>query len=205
MRTQDRRVRFAPLDLALPNSKLQFLDLFRALGIPSSFSNERVRSVSHSFGAIPDQGGTKTWFHFLCKEISISEDSKNGPQVAYHRRANPLARDSPNHIRLPQADYSYLRSGFFLRTTADAGTTLACFGASPRVEARLREFRAHSSRDDAIAEPYLLLDLIIDGLFQDVDDNVWNMHTVFGALEHNGIREYYDDIDVHDYDITTAV
>ncbi|RYP55739.1 hypothetical protein DL769_010059 [Monosporascus sp. CRB-8-3] len=178
------RIVFAPLDLALPNSKLQFLDLFRVLGIPSSFSNERVHSVSHSFGAISDQEGTNTWFHFLCKNISISNDSGNGPEVAYHRGADPLARDSPSHIRLPQADYSYLRSGFFLRTTADAGTTLACFGASPQVRARLQEFIAHSSRNDAIAEPYLLLDLIIDGLFQDVDKIVWNMRTVFGALEH---------------------
>ncbi|RYO94508.1 hypothetical protein DL764_007827 [Monosporascus ibericus] len=155
MRTQDRRGRFAPLDLALPDSKFQFLDLFRVLGIPSSFSNERVQS-----------------------------DSGNGPNVAYHRGADPLARDSPSHTPLPQADYSYLRSGFFLRTTAGAGTTLACFGASPRVRARLREFMAHPSRKDAIAEPYLLLDLIIDGLFQDVDNNVWNMRTVFGSLEH---------------------
>ncbi|RYP11974.1 hypothetical protein DL767_011543 [Monosporascus sp. MG133] len=154
------------------------------LGIPSSFSNERVHSVSHSFGAIPDQGGTNTWFHFLCKNISISNDSGNGPEVVYSRGANPLARASPNHNPLPQADYSYLRSGFFLRTTADAGTTLACFGASPQVRARLQGFIAHSSRNDAIAEPYLLLDLIIDGLFKDVDDNVLNMGTVFGALEH---------------------
>ncbi|RYP82713.1 hypothetical protein DL770_005525 [Monosporascus sp. CRB-9-2] len=229
------RIVFAPLDLALPNSIFRLLDLFRVLGIPSSFSNERVHSVSHSFGAIPDQGGTNTWFHFLCKNISISNDSGNGPEVVYNRGADTLARDSPDHNPLPQADYSYLRSGFFLRTTADAGTTLACFGASPRVRARLQGFIAHSSRNDAIAEPYLLLDLIIDGLFQDVDDNVWNMGTVFGALEHltltlansryernigkkmpfvplhnvakhiNGVREYYDDIDVHEYDITTAI
>lgn len=89
------------------------------------------------------------------------------------------------HTPLPQADYSYVRSGFFLRTASGGGTTLTCFGASPHVESRLRRFIARSaSHNNAITEPYVLLDIVLDGLFHDVDDNVWKMNDVFGTFEH---------------------
>ena len=180
----DLKHRFAPLDLALPNTKTQILNLFEILGVPSAFSTERVKSVSHSFGAITDAGGTSTWFHFLCKNVNVS----NNPRklgVVYHAGADLSARQHSNgQAPLPQADYSYIRSGFFLRTTT-SGTTLTCFGATPHVRRRLHLLTSRTaSRRDVVSEPYVLLDIILDGLFHDVDDNVWSMNTVFGAFEH---------------------
>ncbi len=181
--------RLAPLDLPLPNSKTQFLDLFRVLNIPSAFSNERVNSVSHSFGTIADAEGTCTWFHFLCKNITVSNNNET-PGVTYFPGADHFARRHPtNHsvlqATLPQADYSYIKSGFCLRTTVDGGTTLVCFGATPPVEARLRTLTTRSAAcRDAIVEPYILIDTILDGLYHDVDRNVWNMNKIFGAFEH---------------------
>ena len=176
--------RFAPLDLALPSSRDGILDLFNILSIPSAFSTERVKSVSHSFAAIADADGTSTWFHFLCKNVSISNDPQNFG-VTYHAGADVSARRNPTRqAPLPQADYSYIRSGFFMRTTA-AGTTLTCFGATPNVRGLLHGFSGRTaSYHDAISEPYVLLDIVLEGLFHDVDDNVWNMNTVFGAFEH---------------------
>ena len=133
--------RFAPLDLALPSSRDGILDLFNILSIPSAFSTERVKSVSHSFAAIADADGTSTWFHFLCKNVSISNDPQNFG-VTYHAGADVSARRNPTRqAPLPQADYSYIRSGFFMRTTA-AGTTLTCFGLHLMFEAFCMDFLA---------------------------------------------------------------
>ena len=35
-----------------------------------------------------------------------------------------------------------------------------------------------------MVESYILLDLIMDGLYLEVDENVWSMNKIFGALEH---------------------
>lgn len=36
----------------------------------------------------------------------------------------------------------------------------------------------------ARAEPLVLLDLILEGLYIDIDTTLWNMGDVFGPLEH---------------------
>ncbi|KAK7751013.1 hypothetical protein SLS62_006998 [Diatrype stigma] len=181
---------FSPLDIPSPDFKHHFLNLFKVLNIPSCFGAERVSSVSHSFGAVGDaEGGTRTWFHFLCKNITVSNDRGN-PGITYHPGADLAAARHPplnssGQAPLPQADYSYVRSGFFLQTTPGGGTTLACFGCTPQVEARLKGFTARGDlHGDVSAEPYILLDIILDGLFQEVDGNVWKMNDVFGAREH---------------------
>ncbi|KAI0198084.1 hypothetical protein F4808DRAFT_463113 [Astrocystis sublimbata] len=180
------RIIFAPLDIPATTTRDSFLALFRGLGVPSSFSLERVNSVNHSFGAISDSLSTKTWFHFLCKNIAITQDVNTVPKITYHAGSDVGRRryGSCGQLPLPQADYSWVRSGYFLKTCEDGCTTLACFGATPRVRERLEDFIHGASIGRAVAEPYTLLDLILDGLWREVDQNVWNMNNVFGPLEH---------------------
>ncbi|KAJ2979196.1 hypothetical protein NUW58_g7265 [Xylaria curta] len=180
------RIIFAPLDLPAITTRDSFLALYRGLGVPSSFSLERVKSVSHSFGAISDSSSTRTWFHFLCKNISIVQEPGTSPRIAYNAGADAGSRryGHPGRPPLPQADYSWLRSGYFLRTYENGCTTLACFGATLRVREQFEAFVRGDSVGDAIAEPYILLDLILDGLWREVDQQVWNMNDVLGPLEH---------------------
>lgn len=92
-------------------------------------------------------------------------------------------------LPLPQADYSWVRSGYFLRTCENGFTTLVCFGVTPKVRERLEVFLQGGSISDAIAEPYILLDLILDGLWREVDQCVWNMNEILGPLEHVSYRK----------------
>ncbi|RYC61520.1 hypothetical protein CHU98_g4697 [Xylaria longipes] len=148
------------------------------LGVPSSFS--------HSFGTISDPSSTRTWFHFLCKNINIAQNPGTSPRIAYHVKSDARSRryGHPGQPPLPQADYSWLRSGYFLRTYENSCTTLACFGATPRVRERFEAFVHGDSVGGTMAEPYVLLDLILDGLWREVDQQVWNMNEVLGPAEH---------------------
>ncbi|KAK0712118.1 hypothetical protein B0H67DRAFT_555969 [Lasiosphaeris hirsuta] len=170
----------APLDLPQKATKAAFLALFKAIGIPQAFIRERLQSVSHSFGSISNQekGNQCAWVHFLCKHIEIAEDAP----IVVHQ--GPL-RGSDKTLVAHQADYTWRRSGFFLFADGNKQTvTLCCFGAEGKVEERLRQFLKRPGWRQALDEPYVLLDVVLDGLYSEVDDNVWNMNAVFGALEH---------------------
>jgi hypothetical protein len=86
--------------------------------------------------------------------------------------------------RLAQADYSYLRSGFYLHQSPGGQVTLACFSATRHIRERIDRFIEAEAWHAVFIEPYVLLDLILEGLYMDVDHNVWNMNNVFGAEEH---------------------
>jgi len=178
---------FASLDLAAPTTIAEFVRVCQALGIPGAFADERVTSVSHSFGSQTDDDGSFAWFHFLCKYITLQDGS---PEVQTHIGPSPVSQqvtNTPTRLHLPQADYSYIRSGFFLRRSSDPHrrATLICFGETSAT-ARLRQFinSGESACSSAIAEPLVLFDLILEGLFWVVDQIVFNMNRAFGALEH---------------------
>jgi hypothetical protein len=154
------------------------LTLFKAIGVPQSFIRERLQSVSHSFGAIDGSETHRAWFHFLCKHIELAEHT---PTVVH--KGPSYGPD--NTLSTHQADYRWRRSGFFLSADSNRRTvTLCCFGARGKVEERLRRFLKTPAWKQALDVPYILLDVVLDGLYQEVDDNVWNMNAVFGALEH---------------------
>lgn len=172
--------------------------MFEALRIPSAFIRERIQSVSHSFGSLASTDRHCTWFHFLCKHIRVAAIRTPAgfvPAVAHHptgfqpwavsQNGAEIALQDPSDARvLPQADYSYSRSSFFLSTSNTGAVTLCCFGASPQVQERLKRFLKSPAWSQALVESYILLDLIMDGLYLEVDENVWSMNKIFGALEH---------------------
>lgn len=85
---------------------------------------------------------------------------------------------------LPQADYSWLRSGFFMHVGNNGDVTLVCFGATAKVRKRLDDFISGCAWKDTSTDPYVLFDLVLEALYREVDEAVWNMNTIFGPLEH---------------------
>jgi hypothetical protein len=192
----DQNYRLAPLDLTThdnANTISCLVRIFHTFGVPDAFTKERELSVSHSFGTQTDTDGFCAWFHFLCKNIQL-KSTGNVPNIVHHDAAAPklqhmgsqstgqtlVAQDDP----LPQADYSYLRSGFFLRHSSSGATTLVCFGASINVFKTIQRFTSNGPFEMVSLEPMALFDLVLEGIFFDVDKNIWNMAAVFGPLEH---------------------
>jgi hypothetical protein len=174
------------VDLATPNLAPKTIEVFRILKVPREFAIERLQSVSHSFGSRTEaDGGNIAWFHFLCKNIQL-RNTDQGSAVVNH-----AAAQSTPHQVLSQEDHSWLRSGFFLRTGGSDGvacvTTLAVFGVTPCVRKRLDEFIDTKERSgdwgEVLAQPGILIDMIIEGLFLEVDNTLWKTQEVFRPLE----------------------
>ncbi|KFA65379.1 hypothetical protein S40285_00530 [Stachybotrys chlorohalonatus IBT 40285] len=174
------RIVFSPLDLPRLDILPQTLELFRVLDVPSDFTAERIQSVSHSFGRRTVESGCQSWFHFLCKNISIKYNISNMPEV---EKTTAAALGFPSSY-LPQADYSWLRSGFFMHVGNNGDVTLVCFGATAKVRKRLDDFISGCAWKDTSTDPYVLFDLVLEALYREVDEAVWNMNTIFGPLEH---------------------
>ncbi|KAK7431150.1 hypothetical protein QQZ08_002190 [Neonectria magnoliae] len=173
------KIVFAPLDLPRRDALPETLEMFNILGVPTDFTKERLQSVSHSFGRNTDKNGSCSWFHFLCKNIDIRQEGVSAPEVD-----NRAAAMGYHVSTLPQADYSWHRTGFFLRVDPHGDVTLVCFGATPRVRDRLSEFVAAKAWEHVAIDPYILFDMVFEGLYYEVDDTVWKMNKVFGPLEH---------------------
>jgi len=161
--------------------------LFRAIGVPTAFVAERLLSVSYSFGNISGPGGYCAWFHFLCKRIDVDTadaPGERGLRIVHHQSASHVPNGQRRTRALPQADYAYDRSGFFLHTTHTGIVTLCCFGAARSVRSRLERLLKAGDWKLVLDEPHILLDVVLEGLHLQVDQNVWNMNVVFGAAEH---------------------
>ncbi|EPS43632.1 hypothetical protein H072_2347 [Dactylellina haptotyla CBS 200.50] len=63
------------------------------------------------------------------------------------------------------------------------GITLTCFGATPYVRQVLEKWIASKSWSTIIDNPLALLDLVMEGLFCEVDTTTWKMDGVFGPME----------------------
>jgi len=128
-------------------------ELCGALAIPPDFLAERLQDVCHSFGTRNDERGFAAWFHYLCKSVR------------------------------KQINYDWHKYGFFLRQDANGDVTLVCFGASDAVRKRLENFLLAKAWTDVMAEPLALFDLVLAGLFTEVDTTVWNLLDVIKGLE----------------------
>ncbi|PHH89226.1 hypothetical protein CDD83_6458 [Cordyceps sp. RAO-2017] len=170
------RIVFAPFKTPRQSSSAQILELFRILRIP----RDVLRPACHNFGSRLDAHGHCSWFQHLFKNIHVRQDPGKLPEVD-NRAA------SPGHplSTLPQADYSWIKSCFFLRRYEDGSTILVCFAAPPQVARRIDLFTDTGSWGDVQANPYVLFDMVLEGLFLQVDEMVWNMAAVCGPLEHS--------------------
>jgi Mg2+ and Co2+ transporter CorA len=196
------RIILAPLDLPDNSSGIGFPTIFRHYSVPSSFLSERIQSVAHSFGTRAGLDGSESaWFHFLCKNITTARSLSNTEHVEIKDYIRFNEKDQS------QADYSWIRAGFYLKidpppVKADATTqqvnssepteknakdtgsaTLICFGASDALVNRFKRLLKHPDWNDAVEDPYILFDIILDELYLQVDGIAWTLQEVFSGTE----------------------
>ncbi|KAK5659973.1 hypothetical protein OQA88_13438 [Cercophora sp. LCS_1] len=147
------RIILAPVDHVLEQYSHGILGLCDALSIPPDFLTERLQNVCHSFGTQTDEQGFAAWFHYLCKMI----------------------RRDINH--------DWQKYGFFLRKDCEGNVALVCFGASPAVKNRLQNFINAGAWTAVEHEPLVLFDLVLDGLYTEVDTTVWDLLDDISRLE----------------------
>ena len=142
-----------------------------------------------------------SWFHFLCKNINTIYE--NG--VLKIHNPPPSLEQSGKIPRQSQADFSWIRAGFMLkseqlkrqpnprnksrssssstRTHVNDSVTLICFGAPHSLVDRFENLVKDSGCEDALQDPYVLFDLVLDELYKLVDDITWRLSEIFGKIE----------------------
>ncbi|OCK95889.1 uncharacterized protein K441DRAFT_704722 [Cenococcum geophilum 1.58] len=198
-------ISFAPLDIPHPKTVDGLTALFEEYNFPSDFVSERIQSVTQSFGTRMDENGTQcSWLHFLCKNINTIYE--NG--VLKIQNPPPSLEQSGKIPQQSQADFSWIRAGFMLkseqlkrqpnpgnkstsssssstRTHVNNSVTLICFGAPRSLVDRFENLAEDSGCEDALQDPYVLFDLVLDELYKLVDDIAWRLSEIFGKIESN--------------------
>ncbi|GAB1319664.1 hypothetical protein MFIFM68171_09874 [Madurella fahalii] len=174
------RIIFAPY----PNNETAKVlsALLKKLGIPSEFAAERPCSVTHSIGSREGQDGSMTaWFHTLAKNVQKKGDNTNVVQNLVARAGQPHGRQRDASPAVPGTDETWSRSGYCLSVPIGTRSpTLICFGAPRNVIERLGLFReaccaGSQVEKEIMVEPYALLDLVVYGSFDYIDERVWRM------------------------------
>jgi len=189
------RIIFAPLDLPESTTMRSLLYLFNKYYIPSNFISERLQSVARSFGSKTYSDGSEClWYHFLCKNINTEQDPLK-PQ--YVTIKNPVYK--PNFKGQSQADFSWIRAAFFLKfenaktddedPSVKKSITLICFGASESLFERFSRLRERAEWNEALQDPIVLFDIVLDELYLQLDGVSWNLNEVYGDMER--VRPLY--------------
>jgi hypothetical protein len=146
-----------------------------------------------------------SWFHYLCKNVPVANRLlPEGRQVLEVTNEHQIQ----NTHALRQADYSWLRSAYFLKcfpkssksqtedsespSNASSATlglpnrnvTLLCFGAPPSLQVKFKRLLKSWHWEDALNDPFILFQLVVDELFLQLDKTAWNLSAAFGNLEH---------------------
>jgi hypothetical protein len=119
-----------------------------------------------------------TWFHFLCKEITVE-----GNQI--------VDKNQRGLSGLSQWDYSWARSAYCLVTKApiDGRTwqevTLLVFSVKTGVNLQeaFEELSKSTSWQEIREDPYCLLNIIFESLYKRVDQKAWSLAKVYGREE----------------------
>ena len=200
--------RFAPRDTPAPETVDGLARLFEKFEIPSAFIAESLQNTSQSFAAQMDiDGTTYVWFHFLCKTVSIE-----GNRIVHQREAAQDSNDPEqaciNAQEQSQANFDWLKPGFVLKVrqpqglprvpsrtktfssnetmvaaSAESSIELFCFGAPSSIGDRFRKLKDVAICDDLVQDPYVLLEVVLEEMYQVLDQTGWAISRVFGDIE----------------------
>jgi Mg2+ and Co2+ transporter CorA len=181
------RIIVAPLDIGNSTRSEDVLYLFDRYNIPSQFVSERLQSVAHSFGTKTTEAGIQSWLHFLCKNISTERDPNDPNRVEIK---NPVIKPDGIAKNQSQADFSWIRSSYFLQVkpdqrsaeSRDREVTLVCFGPPNSLVQRFSQLKT-AAWTQALEDPYILLDIVLDELYLVLDGMSWALGEVFGGME----------------------
>jgi hypothetical protein len=119
-----------------------------------------------------------SFFHYLCKNITISRDADGKTWIA-----EPI----PGAPQVEQGDSSWIRSGYFLRWAVDSNSdpevTLICFEGSGYIKERFEHIPPSLILSSVVLDPYSLFAIILDDLSLQMDNTVWKLLEVFRPIE----------------------
>ncbi|UKZ53677.1 hypothetical protein TrVGV298_007474 [Trichoderma virens] len=173
------RIVFAPSDIPRRETKGLMVELFHKFGIPHDFTAERARSTTHSFSRRSDENnGFSSWFRFSSISVALAgADDESPDSEGDVTERTPLAEKFPER-----------ESAFFLQASNDACTTSVCFGAGPGVKKRMHDLVKSQGWTDIGINPYILFDVALEGLHEEVDDTALRIEEEFTSLEQSIIR-----------------
>jgi hypothetical protein len=79
--------------------------------------------------------------------------------------------------------YTERQSAFFLQVSNDASILLICFGAGPGVRKRMKDLIKSKGWTDVSTNPYIMFDVVLEGLCEEVDDTALEFERKFASLE----------------------
>ncbi len=119
----------------------------------------------------------------MCKNIELVHDGD-----AYPRIKDP--RDRSFGPSSSQADGTWRRSGYFMRwkqpptgRKGDEMVELIIFSPSRSLQTNMDRLVTRPDWEQALVDPFSLLILVLDDLFQQVDTAINNVSTVFRQIE----------------------
>ncbi|XRM46719.1 hypothetical protein ABZX51_009748 [Aspergillus tubingensis] len=182
------RIIFSPLDLPSSATAEGLLWLFDHYDAPSAFLAGRLRSVTHSFGALNSINGYNcSWFHYLCKNITVTHDAHGNARISDPRPGAP---------QMQHGDSTWIRSGYFMRWAVSSNrgpeVTLLCFEASKSLKERLKDISSSSIPTTVVRDPYSLFAIIFEELSLQMDNTVWDVMDVFRQIELNTLTTMKD-------------
>lgn len=184
---------FAPLDIAHHTNGGGIQALFAHFDVPSDFISQRLESVTHSFSAVrdgpsycksdhaysPDLHSSlaiDSYFHFLCKHITITTAEGRPPGIADLRGAV-----------LSQGDWTWIRTSVFMRWNKcndkdQASVALILFSASPEMRDRFKRLWK-TDLSKVPVDPFSLFVICLDELWLQAQGTVRAVSDVFNAME----------------------
>lgn len=168
----------------------QFRQLFKHFSIPSAVPAERMRNVSHAFGASPISRTDLeyAWFHFLCRNVEVDKKGEIR-DLGYLHDAHKEGRWQDDPRRL------WIMCDFFLHVkpastdhAAPKTVTLLCFGPPDNVFDRFEGLLGRESWRDITQEPYLLFDLLFNDLHEVYDKAVWKLSKAVNPAEKEALE-----------------
>ncbi|KAL8855914.1 MAG: hypothetical protein Q9178_007480 [Gyalolechia marmorata] len=175
---------FAPLDIARRDTGAGIQALYEDYSIPSDFISQRLESVTHSFSATYEGSGYSSWFHFLCKNVSVPGVPGQSTRIADLRGT-----------ALSQGDWTWIRTSVFMRWSNchdkdKASVVLVIFSASPELRDRCeRLWRTDLS--EILVDPFSLLVICLDELWLQAQRIVEIVRQVFGDVERAALELTY--------------
>lgn len=195
----DLSILFTELDLFETPRAQGMLALFKHFDVPDAFVGERLNSVTHSFGNYEWEGVEFSWLHSLCKNVEVEERTIGRNKA--HKIKTQLAHARGRALR--QADYSWHRSAYLCKveprnisvnvsrgTIGNSSTeqskrvTFLCFGAPGSLERRFEKMYQRWDWEQALREPYIIFQVVLDELYQQIDEMSQRLSGVFGDIEH---------------------
>ncbi|KAH8712192.1 hypothetical protein GQ44DRAFT_811700 [Phaeosphaeriaceae sp. PMI808] len=201
------RVIFAPQDVPMPATIDGMCELFDRQRIPSAFIEERLQGVSQSFAVQKDANATYVWFHFLCKDIAISNGQVThvrGPEDVKHC----LEEDRLEAQRQSHANFTWMKPGFLLRiqnppssppppsrtststsektlhsTSVQPEVEMFCFGAPVTIRDRFQSLKEKATCEDLLQDPYIFLEVVLSEMYKIMDKTGWAISDIFGKIE----------------------